>query len=136
MRPSPSLAQAGESSDDWGMGRVTRNQADALLQGASRGDATTPDPSRRHPRPVPWDWIDSGPDDQTLRVEFLEGVVDGLHHVEVSEDDDEVRVSVFVGLDPDFRGGAVALVGFTSWTTVRTTGPIASRRIIDGAERQ
>jgi hypothetical protein len=55
-------------------------------------------------------------------------------HVEVFEDDDEVRVSVFLGLDPDFDGGAVALVGFTSWTTVRTTGPIGSRRIVDRSE--
>jgi hypothetical protein len=118
------------------MGRVTRDRADALLQGASRGDATTPDPSRKHPRPISWEWIDIGPDDQTLRIEFLQGVVDGLHHVQVLEDVDEVRVTVFLGLDPDFRGGAVALVGFTSWTTVRTTSPIASRRIIDGAEQQ
>jgi hypothetical protein len=66
-----------------GVGRVTKDQADTLLQGASPADATTPDPSLRNPRPVAWDWIDVGRDDRTLRIEFLEGVVDRLHHVEV-----------------------------------------------------
>jgi hypothetical protein len=117
------------------VGRVTKDQADTLLQGAFREDATTPDPSMRNPRPVAWDWIDVGRDDHTLRIEFVQGIVARLHHVEVSEGEDEVRITVFLGIDPNFRGGAVAAVGFTSWTTVRTTGPIGSRPIIDGSER-
>jgi hypothetical protein len=63
----------------------------ALLQHASSRDAAVPDPSRRNPLPVPWDWIDIGPDDQTLRIEFLEGVVHGLHHIEIDEDDGVFR---------------------------------------------
>lgn len=117
------------------MGRVTKDQADALLQGAFRQDASTPDPSMRNPRPVAWEWIDVGRDDQTLRIEFVQGIVARLHHVEVSEGEDEVRITVFLGIDPNFDGGAVAAVGFTSWTTVRTVGPIGSRTIIDGSER-
>ncbi len=75
------LAEAGDSSDDWGMGRVTKDQADTLLPEARREDATTPDPSMRNPRPVAWDWIDVGRDDRTLRIEFVQGIVDRLHHV-------------------------------------------------------
>jgi hypothetical protein len=67
--------------------------------------------------------------------QFVQGIVDRLHHVEVSEGEDEVRITAFLGIDPNFRSGAVAAVGFTSWTTVRTMGPIGSRRIIDGSER-
>jgi hypothetical protein len=83
---------------------------------------------------VPWDWIDIGPDDQTLRIEFLEGVVDRLHHIEIDEDDESIQVTVFVGLDPDVRGGAHVLVGFTAWAIAETNRPVASRRISDGSE--
>jgi hypothetical protein len=92
------------------VGPVTKGEEEALLQHASSRDAAVPDPSRRNPLPVPWDWIDIGPDDQTLRIEFLEGVVHGLH-IEIDEDDKNIQVTVFVGVDPDFHGAA-ALVGF------------------------
>jgi hypothetical protein len=120
--------------DDCGVRRVTKDQAKTLLEGASRGDAATPDRSRRNPRPVSWDWIDIGPDDQTLRIEFLHGVVDGLHHVEVDEDDENVRVTVFIGLDPDLSDGAYVAVGLTGWTIAQTARPIGERLISDGAE--
>jgi hypothetical protein len=84
---------------------------------------------------VPWDWIDIGPDDQTLRIEFLEGVVRGLHHIEIDEDDANIQVTVFVGVDPDFHGAA-ALVGFPRWAMDRTDRPVAGRRIRDGSEEQ
>jgi hypothetical protein len=83
---------------------------------------------------VSWDWIDIGTDDQTLRIEFLEGIVDRLHHIEIDEDDRNIRVTVFVGRDRDFHGGAVALVGFARWATAKTNRPVASRRIGDGSE--
>lgn len=85
-------------------------------------------------RPVPWDWIDIGLDDQTLRIEFLEGVVNRLHHIEIDEDDERIQVTVFVGLDPDLRGGAYVAVGFTAWAMAETNRPVASRRISDGSE--
>ena len=119
--------------DDWSVGRVTKGQAEALLRHTASVDAVVPDPSRTNPRPVSWDWIDIGPDDQTLRIEFLEGIVDGLHHIEIDEDDDNVLVTVFVGLDPALHGGAYALVGFTRWTIVKTDRPAAGRRIGDGS---
>jgi hypothetical protein len=52
---------------------------------AFRGDPAVPDPTRRNPRAARWDRIDVAPDDQTLRVEFMHGIVDGLHHVELYE---------------------------------------------------
>ena len=121
--------------DDWGVGRVTKGQAEALLRGAYRGDAAIPNPSRTNLRAVPWDWIDVEPDDQTLRIEFPNGIVDGLHHIEIDEDDQEIRVTVFLGLDPDLRDGAYALVGLTGWTKASTSRPVGRRRISDGAER-
>lgn len=121
--------------DDWGVGRVTKDQAEALLRGASRGGAAIPNPSRTNLRAVPWDWIDVEPDDQTLRIEFLHGIVDGLHHIEIDEDDRDIRVTVFLGLDPDLRGGAYAPVGLTGWTKGKTSRPVGRRRISDGAER-
>jgi hypothetical protein len=116
------------------MGRVTKDQADALLPEALREGATSPHPSMRNPRTVAWHWIDVGRDDQTLRIEFVQGIVERLHHVEVAEGEDEVQIAVFLGVDPNFHGGAVAAVGFTSWTTVRTAGPIGTRSVIDGSE--
>jgi hypothetical protein len=117
------------------VGRVTRGEEEALLKHASSRDAAVPDPSRRNPQPVPWDWIDIGPDDQTLRIEFLEGVVHGLHHIEIDEDDESIQVTVFVGIDPDFHGAAV-LLGFARWAMAKTARPVASRRISDGSEIQ
>jgi hypothetical protein len=117
------------------VGRVTKSQAEVLLQGPSRGDAAIPNPSRTNLRAVPWDWIDVEPDDQTLRIEFLHGIVDGLHHIEIDEDDQDIRVTVFLGLDPDLRSGAYVLVGLTGWTKAKTGRPVGRRRISDGAER-
>jgi hypothetical protein len=115
------------------VGRVTKGAAEDLLEGVSRGEAASPDTSRRSPRAVPWDWIDIGPDNQTLRIEFVHGVVDGLHHVDVDEDDDEVRVTVYLGLNHDLRGGAYVAVGLTAWTAAVTARPIGRRHVTDGA---
>jgi hypothetical protein len=101
---------------------------------AFRGDPTVSDPARRDPRVVRWEWIDVAPDDRTLRVEFVHGVIDGLHHVEIYEDDEEVRVTVFLGLNHDFRGGAYALLGIGAWTTAKTNQPVGRRYINDGAD--
>lgn len=131
----PARPSASQVVDDCSVGRVTKDQAETLLEGASRGDATTPVRSRRNPRPVPWDWIDIGADDQTLRIEFIHGIVDGLHHVEVYEDHQHIRVTVFVGLDPDVRAGAYVALGLTAWTTATTTNPVGRRHIVDGAEQ-
>jgi hypothetical protein len=119
------------------VGRVSKGEEEALLRhvSCSTTDAVVPDPSRRNPQPVPWDWIDIGPDDQTLRIEFPEGVVHGLHHIEIDEDDENIQVTVFVGVDPDFHGAAV-LVGFARWAMARTDRPVAGRRISDGSEEQ
>lgn len=51
----------------------------------------------------------------------------------LDEDDDNVLVTVFVGFDHDFHGGAHALVGFTRWAIAKTDRPVASRRISDGS---
>jgi hypothetical protein len=123
---------------DWSVGRVTKGEEEALLRHVSRSttDAALPDLSRRNPQPVLWDWIDIGADDQTLRIEFLEGVVHGLHHIEIDEDDENIQVTVFVGVDPDFHGGGYVLVGFARWAMAKTDRPVAGRRISDGFEEQ
>jgi hypothetical protein len=101
---------------------------------AFRGDPAVADPARRDPRLVRWDRIDVAADDQTLRIEFVHGVIDGLHHVEVYEDDEEVRVTVFLGMNHDFRDGAYVLTGIGAWTTVKTNQPVGRRYINDGAD--
>jgi hypothetical protein len=101
---------------------------------AFRGDPAVPDPTRRDPRLVRWDRIDVAVDDQTLRIEFIHGVVDGLHHVEVYEDDEEVRVTVFLGLNHVFRGGGQVLMGLLAWTNAKTNQPVGRRYINDGAD--
>jgi hypothetical protein len=102
---------------------------------AFRAEPAVPDPTRRNPRPVRWDRIDVAPDDQTLRVEFIHGVVDGLHHVELYEDDEELLVTVFLGTNPDFHGGAVVAVGMMGWTSIRAAEPVGRRDVNDGADR-
>jgi len=101
---------------------------------AFQGEAAIPDPSRRNPRPVRWERIDIAPDDRTLRIGFVYGVIDGLHHVEIYEDDEEVRVTVLLGVNHDFRGGAHVAVGMTAWTTIKTNQPVGRRYVNDGAE--
>lgn len=106
------------------MGRVTKAQASD-----SRSQPTHADTSRTNAMPVRWAWIDIGPDDQTLRIEFLEGMVQGLHHVEIDEGDDNIRVTVFVGMDPDAApDGAYAAVGLPRWVIATTNRPVAGRR--------
>jgi hypothetical protein len=101
---------------------------------AFRGDPAVADPARRVPRLVRWDRIDVTADDQTLRIEFVHGVIDGLHHVEVYEDDEEVRVSVFLGLNHGVGSGAYVAMGIGAWTTAKTNQPIGRRYINDGAD--
>jgi hypothetical protein len=102
---------------------------------AFRGDPAVPDPTRRNPRAARWDRIDVAADDQTLRVEFMHGIVDGLHHVELYEDDEEVLVTVFLGVNYDFRGGTVADVGMIGWTSIQAAEPVGRRYVNDGAQR-
>ena len=101
---------------------------------AFRGQPANPDLARRNPRPVRWERIDIAADDRTLRIEFVHGVVDGLHHVEIYEDEEEVRVTVLLGTNADFQGGGYVLVGMAAWTTVRTSQPVGRRYVHDGAE--
>ncbi len=82
-----------------------------------------------------WEWIDIGADDQTLRIEFVHGVVDGLHHVEVDEDDEEVRVTVFLGMNHGVQEGAYDLAGIGGWTPVQTSKPVGRRYVNDGADQ-
>jgi hypothetical protein len=102
---------------------------------AFRGDPAVSDPTRRDPRAVRWDRIDVAADDQTLRVEFMHGIVEGLHHVELYEDDEEVVVTVFLGINHDFRGGAVPGLGLVGWARIRTAEPVGRRYVNDGTER-
>lgn len=87
----------------------------------------------RSPRPTPWEVVGVGSDDHTLRVQFVEGVVEHLHHVDVRDDDATVTLTAFVGLDPAFTGGAVAAVGLVRWTEVTLEEPLADREVLDGA---
>jgi hypothetical protein len=75
-----------------------------------------------------------GPNDQTLRIQFIHGIPDGLHHIELYEDDEEVRVTVYLGLNHDWTGGGYVLIGRTAWTTATTARPVAHRYISDGAD--
>jgi hypothetical protein len=110
------------------MGRVTKGH-----DSDSGSQPTHADTSRTNAMPVRWDRIDIGLDDQTLRIEFLEGMVHGPHHVEIDEGDDSIRVTVFVGMDPDAPEAAYAAVGYCRWVTAITNRPVADRRISDGS---
>jgi hypothetical protein len=101
---------------------------------AFQGEPAVEDRTRRNPRPTRWQRIDVGPDDQTIRVEFVHGIPDGLHHVESHEDDEEVRVTVFLGLNDDRAGGGFVLMGIRAWTTHMTAAPVGRRYINDGAD--
>jgi hypothetical protein len=100
---------------------------------AFRGEATEPDPARRNPRAAPWERAHVLDDDVTIRLEYVHGVVDDLQRVDVYEDDEEVRITALLGLDPGFEGGGVALVGLGAWTEIRLNAPLGTRRIRDGA---
>jgi len=47
------------------------------------GDAAVPNPSLKNPHPERWERVDIGPDDRTLRIEYMYGMVTDLHSVEV-----------------------------------------------------
>jgi hypothetical protein len=120
----------GVSEEDVALEALT----DMRNRWAFGGEPAVEDSRRRNPRPTRWSWIDVGPDDQTLRVQFIHGIPDGLHHIELYEDDEEVRVTVYLGLNHDWTGGGYVLVGITAWATVTTARPVAHRYINDGAE--
>jgi hypothetical protein len=60
--------------------------------------------------------------------------VDGLHHVELYEDDEEVRVTVFLGLNHDVTDGSYVLIGMSAWTTAHTAQPVGRRYVNDGVD--
>jgi hypothetical protein len=71
---------------------------------------------------------------RALRKEFIHGIPDGLHHVDLYEDDEEVRVTVYLGLNHDWTGGGYVLIGIRAWATLTTARPVAHRYINDGAD--
>jgi hypothetical protein len=108
---------------------------------AFMGEPTVPDPTRANPRAVRWDRIDVGADDRTLRIEYIHGIMDDLHSSELNEGDEEVRVTVFLGSNPEPRDApgeeprGYTLVGISGWTSIETKEPVGRRYINDGAER-
>src|SRR4051812_42271021 len=91
---------------------------------AFMGDSAVPNPGLKDPHPQGWERVDIGPDDRTLRIEYMHGVVDDLHSVEVAEDEYRVYVTVFLGWnlpESDEKGlRGIVLVGITGWTSVVT----------------
>jgi hypothetical protein len=106
---------------------------------AFMGDPAAPNPGLRNPHPQQWERIDIGPDDRTLRVEYMHGVVTELHSVVVTEDEYRVNVTVFLGWDlpEEVEKGerAYVLVGITGWTSVLTQEPVGRREVVDFAGR-
>jgi hypothetical protein len=99
------------------------------------GDPAVPDPSLRDPHPVGWNRVDVGPDDRTLRIEYIHGVDNDIHSVKLDEDDYTVAVTVFLGSYPPQEGiHGVVLVGIVGWASLRTKDPVGRRRILDGAD--
>jgi hypothetical protein len=111
-----------------------RSLVDLRDRWAFRGEPAVADPTRRNPRPVRWHWIDVAADDHTLRNQFTHGIVDGLHHLELHEDDEEVRVTVFLGLNHDVTDGSYVLIGMSAWTTAHTAEPVGRRYVNDGVD--
>jgi hypothetical protein len=104
----------------------------------------TPDDSLTDPVPWGWDSVDVGRSDRILYVHYAHGVTRSLHHVEVERGPEEVKLTVFLGLErwyaekveagEDFVVPMVALVGITVvWLEEQ---PLAGRRIVDGAGPQ
>jgi hypothetical protein len=58
----------------------------------------------------------------------MHGIVEGLHHVEWYEDDEEVVVTVFLGINHDFRGGAVPGLGSSAGRVFGRLSPSAEIR--------
>jgi hypothetical protein len=67
---------------------------------ASMDDAAVPNPRLKNPHPQRWERVDIGPDDRTLRIEYVHGVVTDLHSLQVREDEYRVFVTVFLGWNP------------------------------------
>jgi hypothetical protein len=106
---------------------------------AFMGDAAVPNPRLKNPHPERWERVDIGPDDRTLRIEYMHGVVTDLHSVEVTEDEYRVYVTVRLGWNPpedDEKGlRAYVLVGIMGWTSVVRREPVGRREIVDAAGR-
>ncbi len=106
-----------------------------------RSSTVDPDSSLARPTPHHWDLIEVGQDDRTLRIEYLRGVHDGLHRVDVRTTDDAVRVTIYLGLLPWFLESAaesdvfVSAVGVVEATTLILDEPVSGRTIVDPVPR-
>lgn len=83
--------------------------------------------------PVPWVEVEPDDDQTALRVTWWSGNQDcyGLDHVEVTEADDAVTITVLQGRDPDVDICTEEAVLVA--TTVELDGELGPRSILDGA---
>jgi hypothetical protein len=87
-----------------------------------------------------WTRIDIGEDDRTLRIAYVRGVVNYLHHVETTADQWNVEVTVFLGFDREYwqRVQLGERMGFTpvgigEWTEIVLPEAVGERFVLDGA---
>jgi hypothetical protein len=105
--------------------------------GGGRGkrfELTEPRPGMASPVPAPWEKATPrGP--KTLLVRFWSGVEPCyvLDRVEVEETDERVRITLFVGSDPE--ADAVACIELARLKAVRVSleAPLGDRKVVDGA---
>src|SRR5439155_22094988 len=79
---------------------------------------------------VPWQLWAIDTDDRTLTVHLETAADYQLEHAEHTEDDREVRVSVFVRVPV---GGAIRAIGALREARVELSAPLGDRRVVDGA---
>jgi hypothetical protein len=96
-----------------------------------------PDPSLEGAEERRWHSVAVEPDDRTLRVHYVRGPWQALHHVDVDLGSNEVRLTVLLGLTHEHveraaRGwvGGYVLMGLEEWTRVVLPEPLAGRSIV------
>ena len=96
-----------------------------------------PDPSPEAPDPHPWHSLTIEADDRTLRVNYVRGVWQALHSVDIDARPDEIRLTIVLGLTHEHveRAGrgeefGYVLMGLEEWTRVVLPERVGGRRIV------
>ena len=136
---------ADESSDPGSSGNSSDPEAPVTSAPQTPGDGeipspqpsiAVPQPGQEDVRPIMWQELEKGMDDQTVTLYYYSGVEPCyvLDHVDVEYGKQEVTITLFEGHTPGEGDTPCIEIAIYTATVVELDEPLDGRKVVDGAK--